>query len=123
MNHGQDSVSGEIIRSLCDEFESLLGTYHNVKTATGGRYDNPEILLEALIEHLRSVAPEPEEPETDEERIKRWKKMDKEMIEHNIKLALGDEGDSIVKDRFPELGQNIQAAEEGMTLEDEGDSI
>lgn len=118
MNHGQDTVSGEVIRSLCDEFESLLGTYHSVTTATGGRYDNPEILLEALIENLRNEVPEPEEEETDEERIKRWKKMDKESEVHPLIQKANDEYRIEQRKSLHKLDITIKNA-----LEDEGDSI
>ena len=98
MNHGQDTISGEVVRSLCDTFEELLGTYHSHTDAAGNRYDSPEVLLEDLIEQLRATVPEPEaeeDEETDEERIKRWKKLDREKkADDLIKTALNDEGDS-----------------------------
>ncbi len=59
MNHGQDTVSGEVVRELCDTFESLLGTYHSHTDAAGNRYDSLEVLLEDLIERLRVMVPEP----------------------------------------------------------------
>ena len=100
MNHGQDTVSGEIVRSLCDEFESLLGTYHSHTTSTGGRYDNPEILLEALIEHLRNEVPEPEEEEIEGKTdVYKQPVLNHDEVVANIdpiiKAALEDEGDSI----------------------------
>lgn len=64
-----DSVSGEIIRSLCDEFEGMLQTHKNFTDSVGTPYQpGPEEILEGLIEHLRNEAPEPEaEAEAEEE--------------------------------------------------------
>jgi len=112
MNHGQDTVSGEAIRMMIADYEERLGVYHSVRTATGGRYESPEDLLEHLLEELRVYAPEPKDEDENEEDDDKWQ----DRLGREQEALIQKANDEHIEDQFPDLDVKNHLSREPKTV-------